>query len=470
MNTFDKIVSLAKRRGIIFPGSEIYGGLGSAYDYGHYGVLLKNNIKAAWWHEYVLGRDDIIGLDAAILMNPLVWEASGHVSSFSDPLVECRSCHQRFRADHLFEGKYDLLPEKVPDQYNPRVIPEDISGKKEKQVQSEKNPERQSNRCPSCGGELTGEKKFNLMFKSHIGPAEESASVVYLRPETAQGIFVDYRTLLTAYRKKIPFGIAQIGKAFRNEITPGNFTFRTREFEQMEIEYFVEPGTDGKFFEYWKNERFGWYKRYGINPKHLRLREHAKEELSHYSRGTADVEYLYPWGWGELEGIANRGDYDLTQHQKFSRKDMEYVNDAEKKSFIPYVIEPSAGADRATLAFLMDAYREDGKRVILSLDPVLAPVKAAVFPLVANKPEIVVKARNVYESLKKQFYCEWDDRGNIGKRYFAQDEIGTPWCITIDYDTLKDDTVTVRDRDTAVQTRMKTGGLKDYFMKVMKNT
>lgn len=439
MDIFEKVVSLCKRRGFIYPGSEIYGGLSSIYDYGHYGILLKNNVKQAWWGENVLGKDNILGVDAAILMHPRVWEASGHVSSFTDPLVECKSCHQRFRADHLFEGKFGEI--------------KTIDGKP---------------RCPVCQGELTQERKFNLMFKTHIGPVEDSASVVYLRPETAQGIFVNYKSILSSYGKKLPFGIAQIGKAFRNEITPGNFTYRMREFEQMEIEFFCAPGTDEKWHKYWLDERINWYKKYGIKNDSLRLREHTKEELSHYSKATFDVEYKYPWGWGELEGIANRTDYDLTQHQKFSGRDLKYFDETTKKSFIPFVIEPSAGADRATLAFLLNAYFEEGKRVVLKLHPSLSPVKVAVFPLVSNKEEIVKKARSVYENLKTSFSSVWDDRGNIGKRYFAQDEIGTPWCITVDYDTLKDDTVTVRDRDTTKQERVKIDKLIPIFEERLK--
>jgi len=434
MDLMEKIVSLCKRRGFIFPASEIYGGVGSIYDYGHYGVLLKNNVKSLWWEENVLRRDDIVGLDSAVLLHPKVWEASGHVSSFTDPLIECKSCNQRFRADHLKEGKFGEV--------------KTIDGKP---------------RCPSCSGELTEEKKFNLMFKTHIGPTEDTASLIYLRPETAQGIFIDFKTILSAYSKKIPFGIAQIGKAFRNEITPGNFTFRTREFEQMEIEFFVEPGTDEKWHKYWLDQRINWYQKYGIDKKHLKLREHSKKELSHYSKATYDVEYLYSWGWGELEGIANRTNFDLSQHQKYSGRDLSYYDEENKKSYIPYVIEPSAGSDRATLAFLIDAYFEDGKRVVLKLHPKLAPIKLAVFPLVANKHELVDLARKTYEMLKPHFTVSWDDRGNIGKRYYAQDEIGTPWCITVDYDSLKDETVTVRDRDSTKQERIKINRLITYI-------
>lgn len=435
----EKVVNLTKRRGFIFPGSEIYGGVSSIYDYGHYGVLLKNNIKRLWWQDNVLKRDDIVGLDSAVILHPKVWEASGHVSSFTDPLVECKSCHQRFRADHLYEGKFGEV--KTTD------------GKP---------------RCTFCNGELTEEKKFNLMFKTHIGPVEDSTSAVYLRPETAQGIFVDFKAVIASYGKKLPFGIAQIGKAFRNEITPGNFTFRTREFEQMEIEFFVTPATSEKWYKIWLDERIKWYKKYGIKEDHLRLRQHEKHELSHYSKATFDIEYLFPWGWGELEGIANRTDFDLKQHQKYSGKDLTYFDEENKKSYIPYVIEPSAGADRATLAFLIDAYHEDGKRVVLNLHPRLSPVKIAVFPLVANKEELVTYAKKVHEMLKSSFVTAWDDRGNIGKRYYAQDEIGTPWCITVDYDTIKDDTVTVRSRETTKQERVKVADLNSYFDEKLK--
>lgn len=439
MDLMEKVVNLAKRRGFIFQNSEIYGGLSSIYDYGHYGVLLKNNIKKFWWKDNVLDRDDMLGLDSAVIFHPKVWEASGHVSSFTDPLVECKSCHLRYRADHLYEGKFGEV--------------KTIDGKP---------------RCPACGGELTQERKFNLMFKTHIGPVEDDASLVYLRPETAQGIFIDFKSLLSMYGRKLPLGIAQIGKAFRNEITPGNFTFRMREFEQMEIEFFVSPDSSSDWHKVWLDERMKWYKKYGIKSDHLRLRQHGKNELSHYSKATYDIEYLFPWGWGELEGIANRTDFDLKQHQKYSGKDLSYFDEESKKSFIPYVIEPSAGADRATLAFLIDAYHEDGKRVILNLHPSLSPVKVAVFPLVANKEELVTYARKVYKMLKPNFVAMWDDRGNIGKRYYAQDEIGTPWCLTIDYDTIKDDTVTVRSRETTKQERIKVTSLIDYFNKQLR--
>jgi glycyl-tRNA synthetase len=437
----DKIVSLSKRRGIIFPSSQIYSGLGSIYDYGHFGVLLKNNVKKAWWTANVFQREDIVGLDSAVMLHPKVWQASGHLSSFTDPLIECKSCHQRFRADHLFEGRFGQV--------------KTIDGQP---------------RCPACHGELTEERKFNLMFKTHIGPVEDSASEVYLRPETAQGIFINFEMILKTYNKKIPFGIAQIGKAFRNEITPGNFTFRMREFEQMEIEYFVEPGTDEKWHKFWLEERMAWYKDLGIKEKNLRLRPHSKEELSHYSKATYDIEYLFPWGWGELEGIANRTDFDLKAHQKFSGADLSYFDEEIKKSYLPYVIEPSGGVDRTLLAFLIDAYSEDKDRIFLKLDPRLAPVKIAVFPLLANKPELVELARKIFDDLRTSFACAFDDRGNIGKRYYAQDEVGTCWCLTVDFQSLKDETITVRDRDTTRQERIKIDKLRHYFLDKLKNS
>lgn len=428
MDLMEKIVSLAKRRGFIYSSSEIYGGLGSSYDYAHYGVLLKNNIKNLWWNENVISRDDILGLDSCLILNPRVWEASGHLSSFTDPLVECRKCHHRFRSDQL----------KVPGK------------------------------CPDCQGELTKSRQFNLMFKTFIGPVEDSASVVYLRPETAQGIFINFENFVKTFNKKLPFGIAQIGKAFRNEITPGNFIFRMREFEQMEIEYFVRPGEDEKWHEYWLDERLNWYKKYGIKSENLRLRKHDKNELSHYSKATFDIEYKFPWGWGELEGIANRTDFDLKAHQKFSGKDLSCFDETANKSITPFVIEPSAGADRSTLAFMLDAYHEEEKRVLLKFHPAVAPVKVAVFPLVSNKSDLVDYAKSVYRILKQNLNAVFDDRGNIGKRYYAQDEIGTPFCITIDYDTLEDNTVTVRFRDTTKQERIKKDRLLEYFNKVLR--
>jgi glycyl-tRNA synthetase len=421
----DKIVALCKRRGFIFPSSEIYGGLGSTYDYGHYGVLLKNNVKAEWWRAMLLERDDIVALDSAILQHPRVWEASGHLAGFTDPLVDCKHCGQRFRADHL------------------------------DQLQCPEKPSRHPGEGPNC--ELTEARDFNLMFETTVGPVKETGSTVYLRPETAQGIFINFKNVLQFSRKKPPFGIAQVGKSFRNEITPGNFVFRTREFEQMEMEYFVPPAEAPRFYDYWKHERNAWYERLGIRPDFLRLREHDPDELSHYSSGTADVEYLFPIGWSELEGIANRGQFDLTQHAEFSGEKLEYFDQGSGERYVPAVIEPAAGADRATLAFLVDAYDEEEvegeQRTVLKLHPRLSPVKVAVLPLVRKdgQPEV---AQEVFAALRGQMQAEYDEGGSIGKRYRRQDEIGTPSCVTIDHQTLEDRTVTVRDRDSLAQERV----------------
>ena len=420
----DRVVNLAKRRGLVFPSSEIYGGFRSTWDYGPLGVLLKRNVKDAWWRSMVQMRDDIVGLDAAILMAPKVWEASGHIATFTDPLVDCRNCKERFRADQL------------PD----------------------------SGACPNCGAKdsFTEARQFNLMFKTFVGPVEDDASVAYLRPETAQGIFVNFSNVQTTTRKKPPFGIAQVGKSFRNEITPGNFVYRTREFEQMEMEYFVPPEEGAKWFEYWCQERLGWYVDLGIPADQLRLRAHETEELSHYSAGTADVEFMYPWGWGELEGIGNRTDYDLTQHGKFSGQDLSYFDQENDRRYIPHVIEPAAGADRATLAFLLAAYDEEevpdakggtDKRTLLRLDPRLAPIKVAVLPLSKNE-QLVPLAGEIADSLRRHFMIDVDVAGSIGKRYRRQDEVGTPLCVTIDFDSLEDRAVTVRDRDTMTQERI----------------
>ncbi len=425
----DRVVNLAKRRGLVFPSSEIYGGFRSTWDYGPLGVLLKRNVKDAWWRSMVQLRDDIVGLDAAILMAPKVWEASGHIKTFTDPLVDCRSCKERFRADQLPE----------------------------------------SGACPNCGAKdsFTEARNFNLMFKTYVGPVEDATSVAYLRPETAQGIFVNFQNVQTTTRKKPPFGIAQIGKSFRNEITPGNFVFRTREFEQMEMEYFVPPEEGARWFEYWCAERLRWYSDLGIPEEQLRLRPHEAEELSHYSAGTADVEFLYPWGWGELEGIANRTDYDLTQHSKFSGQDLSYFDQEHDRRYIPHVIEPAAGADRATLAFLLAAYHEEEapdakggteKRVVLRFDPRLAPIKVAVLPLSKNE-KLVPLADEIAAQLRPQFMIDVDVAGSIGRRYRRQDEVGTPLCVTIDFDSLDDKAVTVRERDSMAQQRIKTAEL-----------
>jgi glycyl-tRNA synthetase len=423
--TMDRIVALCKRRGFVFPSSEIYGGVGSTYDYGHYGVLLKNNVKAQWWKAMLQDRDDIVALDSAIIQHPLVWEASGHLDGFSDPLVECRACKHRFREDHLAETPCPLKPSKMAGQAEP------------------------------C--DLSEARAFNLMFKTTIGPVEETGSIAYLRPETAQGIFINFKNVLQFSRKKPPFGIAQIGKSFRNEITPGNFIFRTREFEQMEMEFFVPPADAGTWFEHWLEERMRWYTELGIREDHLQLRAHDADELSHYSSGTSDVEYLFPIGWSELEGIANRGDFDLKAHAEHSGEKLEFFDQASGERYVPHVIEPAAGCDRATLAFLVDAYDEEEvegeQRTVLKLHPKLAPVKTAVLPLVRKdgQPEL---AREVYEALKPVVQAEYDESGSIGKRYRRQDEIGTPWCVTIDHESLDDRTVTVRDRDSLAQERV----------------
>ncbi len=412
----DKILSLSKRRGFVFQSSEVYGGLGSTWDYGPLGVELKRNVKEAWWRSVVSERDDVVGLDAAILMHPRVWEASGHVENFSDPLVECRRCHRRFRQDQL-----------VTDN------------------------------CPECGGDFTEPRRFNLMFRTFMGPVEDSGNEVFLRPETAQGIFVNFQNVQTTTRKKLPFGIAQIGKAFRNEITPGNFTFRTREFEQMEVEFFVKPGTDEEWLHQWVKDRFDWYVRYGIRPENLRLREHAGDELAHYAKATYDIEYRFPWGWGELEGIADRADFDLARHTQYSGADLSYFDDEAHERYIPYVIEPSGGVDRATLAFWLDSYDEepDGKdaRTVLRFHRALAPVTVAVLPLSRNQ-RLAPAARSVYDLLRRRFRAQFDDAQSIGRRYRRQDEIGTPYCVTVDFDTLDDQAVTIRDRDTMAQERI----------------
>jgi glycyl-tRNA synthetase len=428
--TMEKIVNLAKRRGFTFQSSEIYGGLASCWDYGPLGVELKRNVKDAWWKAMVQTRRDIVGIDCAILMHPRVWEASGHVAGFTDPLVDCRHCKARFRADQLDAAECPEKPSKHPGEFE---------------------------KC-----DLTEARQFNLMFKTFMGPVEDTASTVFMRPETAQGIFVNFQNVLTASRRKVPFGIAQIGKSFRNEITPGNFLFRTREFEQMEMEFFVKPGEDERWFAYWCEERRNWYRDLGIREANLRLRPHAADELAHYAKGCADVEYRFPFGWSELEGIANRTDFDLRRHAEFSGKDLRYFDEESREHYFPYVIEPAAGADRATLAFLVDAYEEDvadgEERAVLRFHPLLAPVKAAVFPLMRKdgQPE---KAEAVYDLLRRRFPAQYDHAGSIGRRYRRQDEIGTPFGITVDHQTMQDDTVTLRDRDSMEQIRLPIDGL-----------
>jgi len=448
----DTIVNLCKRRGLIFPSSEIYGGVRSTWDYGPLGVELKRNVKQAWWRHMVQLREDVVGLDAAILMHPRTWEASGHIETFSDPLVECMNCHQRFRADHL------------PGFHAPQ------SGHEEDETTLDM---AHKPKCPNCGKDtFTDPRNFNLMFKTFVGPVEDDSSVAWLRPETAQGIFVNFGTVQAATRKKLPFGIAQIGKSFRNEITPGNFIYRTREFEQMEMEYFVEPGTDERWHQYWIDERKDWYTRYGIRDENLRLREHDADELSHYSKRTVDIEYAFPFtDWGELEGIANRTDFDLKRHQEFSGQELTYYDQDKDSRYMPYVIEPAAGADRATLAFLIDAYTEEEaptaagkteKRTVLKLHPGLAPRKVAVLPLSRNE-KLVPTAKDVAASLRAHWMIDYDDAGSIGRRYRRQDEIGTPFCVTVDFDSLDDKKVTVRDRDAMTQDRLPIAELIGYL-------
>ena len=432
----DKVVSLARRRGFVFPSSEIYGGLGSSYDYGHYGVLLKDNVKARWLEAMVRERDDIVALDSSIILHPKVWEASGHVAGFTDPLIDCRTCKKRFRADQLADAECGRKPSKHPGE------------------------------TPDC--DLTEPRQFNLMFRTRVGAVEETGIEVYLRPETAQGIFVNFKNVAQLARRKPPFGIAQVGKAFRNEITPGNFIFRTLEFEMMELEYFVPPVESAKWHEYWVAERLGWHVRYGVREENLRARPHDADELSHYSTATSDIEYRYPMGWSELEGIANRGDFDLTQHTNASGTKLEWVDAGSGERFVPHVIEPSLGVNRSMLTFLIDAYDEEvvaeRERTVLRLHPRLAPVTVAVLPLITKNGEMVEKAQALRDELRRHLSVEYDDGGQIGRRYRRQDEIGTPWALTIDDQTLEDDTVTLRDRDTLAQERIPIGGALAHLL------
>jgi len=430
LDTIEPIVSLAKRRGFVFQGSEIYGGFGNSWDYGPYGVLVEQNVKNAWWRAMVQTRDDIAGLDAAVLMSPQVWQASGHVGHFTDPLVDCTTCKIRYRADHAEQTACG-------------------------------NPEwhKQGLTAATCPGVKTEARQFNMMFKTFVGPLEESASVAYLRPETAQGIFVNFANVQNTTRKKLPFGIAQIGKSFRNEITPGNFIFRTREFEQMEMEFFVTPGTDAEWHAYWGAQRIGWYHKFGVRPENIRIRDLPKEDLAHYSRGTKEIEYAYPGGlgWAELEGVASRGDYDLKQHSEASGRDLSFYDEERKERYLPYVIEPAAGVGRAVLVFLLDAYDEEpdreGTRVVLRLHPAIAPIKAAILPLSRKEP-LPQLAREITTSLRPHLMVEYDDTQSIGKRYRRQDEIGTPLGITVDFESVTDGAVTVRERDTMTQERV----------------
>jgi glycyl-tRNA synthetase len=424
--TLDEVVALCKRRGFVFQSSEIYGGLGSTYDYGHYGVLLKNNVKGEWWRAVLQERDDMVALDAAILMHPRTWEASGHLEGFTDPMVDCRTCKLRFRADKLEDSQCGRKPSKRPGE------------------------------TPEC--DLTEARQFNLMFETTVGPVAEAGARAFLRPETAQGIFVNFKNVLQIARRRPPFGIAQVGKSFRNEITPGNFLFRVREFEQMEMEYFVPPAEAEQWYRYWIDARLDWYLKHGLRRSRLRVREHGPEERSHYSQGTSDIEYEYPIGWSELEGVANRGDYDLSRHTEFSGTELEYVGPEGAERYVPYVIEPAVSIERIFVAMLVDAYDEEEvagrERTVLRLHPAIAPVKAAVLPLIAKDAGMVEKARALYEELRGSHVVEYDEGGAIGRRYRRQDEIGTPFAFTVDEQTLEDDTVTIRDRDSLAQERL----------------
>jgi len=439
----EKIVSFCKRKGFIFQASDIYGGLGGFYDYGPLGSQMKKNIKDSWWNFMINARANVVGLDSAIVTNPKVWEASGHLENFSDPLTECRKCHKRFRADHLME-EYNLELSQI--------------------------------KCPECKGELMDVRKFNLMLKTFIGPVEDSSSIAYLRPETAQAIFINFKNVLDTQRLKIPFGIGQIGKAFRNEITPGNFVFRMREFEQMEMEFFLKPGEEEKWFRYWIEERMRWYTDVlGIKKENLRINEAKKEDLAHYAIACADIEYNFPSiGWSEIEGIASRGDYDLTQHEKYSGEELKYFDEVKGEKYIPYVIEPSCGVDRTVLALICEGYKEFEKgrsgdsnavEIVLKLKTNISPIKVAVLPLVKNKEDIISKAKEVFDLISPCFVSEYDETGSIGKRYRRQDEIGTPFCVTIDFDTLNDEAVTIRNRDTMKQERVLIKDLMNYLNK-----
>ncbi|MCX7916064.1 MAG: glycine--tRNA ligase [Verrucomicrobiae bacterium] len=456
-NLMDKIVALCKRRGFIFQSSEIYGGLNGFWDYGPAGAELKRNIKDAWWTDIVRRRTDVVGIDGTIITHPRVWEASGHTTAFTDPMVDCRDCKKRYRADQLCE------------ELGLKLVMETGSAA-EKKIRLPPNAT-----CPACGSKnLTEPRPFNLMFKTFVGPVEDESNVTYLRPETAQVIFTQFQNVLSVSRQKVPFGIAQIGKAFRNEINPRNFTFRSREFEQMELEFFIKPGTDAEWHRYWVNERLKWYETIGLPRDKLSVYEYKPDELAHYASACVDVMFAFPFGVQELEGIAARGDFDLRQHQQFSGKSMEYFDDETKERYIPHVVEPSAGVDRIALALICAAYTEEevepgDTRVVMKFAPRIAPIKVAVFPLLRNKPALVEKARQVFELLQPHFATEWDDRGNIGKRYRYQDEQGTPWCVTIDFETLGEkgpalrDTVTVRDRDSMKQERVPISDLVALF-------
>ncbi|MEK7195528.1 MAG: glycine--tRNA ligase [Patescibacteria group bacterium] len=447
----EKIVSLAKRRGFVFPGSEIYGGLSSSWDFGPLGVELKNNIKSLWWDKFVHRRSDIVGIDASLIMNPKVWEASGHLKEFNDPLIECKKCHERFRADELIKSEDWIKEKKFLDTLSP--------GDKEQRIR------QLFRKCPNCGaeGQFTRPREFTLMFKTFFGPAHSEKSTVYFRPETAQAMFVNFKNVLDTTRNTLPFGIAQMGKAFRNEITTGSFLFRTREFDQMEIEYFVREKDWEQYFDYWVNEVTSWIEEVGIDPKKVHGEEIPPEERAHYSKKTVDFNYDFPFGRKELYGLAYRTDFDLKNHEKMSGESLKYHDPESGEEIWPHVIEPSFGVERTFLAVLLDAYHEEKDRIVLRLKPKVAPYKAAVFPLLANKPELVKLAKTIYGNLQKKFYVAWDDRGNIGKRYYAQDEAGTPYCITVDFDSLEKNDVTIRDRDTMKQERVPIGKLSEYI-------
>jgi glycyl-tRNA synthetase len=449
----ETITNHAKHRGFVFPGSEIYGGLANTWDYGPLGVELKNNVKKAWWKKFVQESPYNVGLDAAILMNPRTWEASGHIGNFNDPMMDCKNCKARHRADKLIED--------AADQAGKEIIVDGLPFEKMEELVKEYNIA-----CPECGShDFTSIRQFNLMFKTHQGVTESSSNEIYMRPETAQGIFVNFKNVQRTMRKKLPFGIAQIGKSFRNEITPGNFTFRTREFEQMELEFFCKPGSEIEWFNYWKDTAENWLKSLGMTSENLRLRDHNEDELSHYSNATTDFEYKFPFGWGELWGVASRTDFDLKRHMEFSGEDFNYIDQETNERYVPYCIEPSLGADRVTLAFLIDAYEdeqlEDGtSRTVMHLHPALAPYKAAILPLSKKLSE---EATEVFSALAKDFNVDYDETGSIGKRYRRQDEVGTPFCITYDFDSKEDGMVTVRDRDTMEQTRVKIADLKSFI-------
>ena len=495
----EKLVSLSKRRGFIFQSSEIYGGLNGCWDYGPLGVELKRNVKDLWWKNMVTSRDDMVGLDAAVIMNPRVWEASGHVGGFADPMVDCKECKGRFRADQLYyairqgqrhDGQdvsiaFAAIADKPEDALAAMELQLKKKGRKIKKWTTDLEPVLYDNQqndqapCPACGEQecLTAPRAFNLMLKTYMGALEDTSSVAYLRPETAQGIFCNFKNVLDTQRLKLPFGIAQIGKAFRNEINPRNYTFRSREFEQMEIEFFCHPSQADEWYQYWRKARFEWYINLGLNSQRLHLRDHDKDELAHYAAGCADVEYAFPFGVSELEGIANRTDFDLKQHQEHSGKDLTYFDDQTKERFLPYVIEPSAGVDRSVLAFLCEAYTEDEapddkgnpqKRVLMKLHPKLAPIKAAVFPLVKKDgmPEV---AHKIYDDLKNRWNVFYDEKGAVGRRYRRQDEAGTPFCITVDGQTIEDQTVTIRDRDSLRQDRVAVDKITDYLSEHLGN-